>query len=135
MTTLAEAREAIYKTFIDAWDSIAPLTLDNEDFQPPNGSWVRLSVRHTGGGQETLGRTGNRRFERSGTAFIQVFTLQDTGTAAADTLANLARSIFEGTSITNTTIRFNNVALTEIGPTGKWYQINVSAAFDYDETK
>lgn len=140
MTTQAQAREAIYKRFIDAWAAIPrtePVTLDNESFrQPsPSSSWIRVSIRHRGAEQETMGPVGSRKFARTGVVFVQVFTPADTGTALSDLLIGLSRDIFEGVSIVGTTIRFNGVSTREVGPDGKWYSALVEAPFEYDETK
>jgi hypothetical protein len=136
MTTLPEAREAIYGAFETAWGATTSFTLDNEEYDPPsNANWVRVSVRHQFATQETLGGSGNRRFARLGSAFIQIFTLENTGTEDADTLATTAQAIFEGVSLTGTTVRFRDVIIREEGLDGKWYQTVVEATFEYDETK
>ena len=136
MTTLTAAREAIYQAFVDGWGATSVFTFDNENFDPPDdASWVRLSVRHNASTQETLGRTGNRRFARLGSALVQIFTRDNIGARTADTLATTAREIFEGVSLAGTTIRFLDVIVRETGPDGKWYQVVVEATFEYDETR
>lgn len=138
MTTLNQAREAIYAAFVADW-SVGPAsayTFDNEKFDPPEGApWARLSVRHRGAGQETLGRPGARRFARRGAAFVQVFVPEDTGTADADSLTARARAIFEGVTLAGTTVRFQDVIVRETGVDGVWYGMMVEAIFEYDETK
>ena len=136
MTTLPEAREAIYEEFATGWGTLTEYTLDNEKFEPPkHDPWARVSVRHTDGGQETLGTVGSRKFSRTGSVFVQIFTPENSGLSGADALLPIARAIFEGSRITQTTIRFLNVVAREIGLDGKWYQTMVEAAFEYDETK
>lgn len=136
MTTMAEAREAIYQRFVDEWTGGEVYTFDNEDFTPPeNANWARVAVRHLASTQETLGASGGRKFSRLGSVFVQIFTIQDTGTADVDTLSTRAREMFEGRGITGTTIRFYDVIVQETGPSGKWYQTTVEAQFEYDETR
>lgn len=137
MTTLPEAKEAIYLAFQTAWTPTGKaLTFDNEKFDPPvDDEWARLTVRHTGGGQETLGKVGNRKFARLGSVFVQVFTPIDQGTSEADVLVTTARNAFEGITLAGTTLRFLDVVAREAGPDGKWYQTVVEANFEYDETK
>lgn len=136
MTTMAQAREAIYQRFVNEWGSTLVYTFDNEDFNPPdNASWARVAVRHLASTQETLGASGNRKFARRGSVFVQIFTLQDTGTANVDTLATKVREMFEGRDIAGTNIRFYDVIVQETGPSGKWYQTTVEAQFEYDETR
>ena len=74
-------------------------------------------------------------FMRTGLCFVQVFVPIDQGTRQADTLAQAARAIFEGINLSSNAIRFNNVVLREVGPDDAWYQINLEAAFQYDERK
>lgn len=138
MTTIAQAREAIYQAFVDAWAGVTPIALDNEAFEPtPDVAWVRLVVRHTAGFQSTLGRTGNRKFASIGAAVVQISTKKNDGTAEADTLAKTAKDAFEGKSIAGTTIFFKDVNVRETAPSpdDDWYQVIVDAAFEYDETK
>lgn len=138
MTTITEAKEAMALQFITAWASETPVTIDNEEFDPPVNPpvpWVRFAVRHTASTQETLGRPGNRRYSRIGSAFVQVFTPQGIGTARADELARRARLAFEGLTLAGTTVRFLDVIIREIGVSGQWYQVVVEADFEYNETR
>ena len=136
-TTLNESRTAVYEAFIAAWTPTGhELTFDNEAFSPPvDVPWARLSVRQLASTQETLGRVGNRRFSRLAAAFAQIFVPIDEGTSIADNLATIARNAFEGTSLTGTTVRFQDVIVREIGPEGRWYNVTVEAQFEYDETR
>ncbi|KFH18434.1 hypothetical protein ELZ19_06685 [Brucella abortus] len=153
MTTLNQAREAIYERFIEAWSEgdfdfdfsqdyydvtgrFTAVTLDNEDFKPPKDDpWVRLAVRHRASTQETLGPKGHRRFARFGAAFVQVFVPQNTGTLDMDRLLTRAREAFEGLTLAGTTVRFLDVIVRETGPDGKWNASVVEAVFEYDETR
>ena len=137
MTTLNEAAEAIYQSFETAWGATSALTFDNEEFDPPdNAPFVRLTVRHNGARQDTIGRATNRKFGRTGSVFVQIFTLANEGRANADNLAQTARAVFEGVTLSGTTLFFRNVIVREIGPgDGRWYQVNVEAEFKYFETK
>lgn len=138
MTTLAEAKEAIYLAFTTAWGDETDFAFDNEDHKPPkNAPWVRLTVRHENGSQETLGAPGNRKFARNGRVFVQVFTPENSGTSRSDELLVLARNAFEGVTLAGTTVRFHGVTVREIGSTrqDKWFQALVDAPFEYDETR
>lgn len=139
MVTLVNARETIYQAFQTAWGATSPITHDNESFEPPvDTAWVRMVVRHDGSTLECIGGAGDggmNTYQRTGRVIMQVFTPLDQGTREADTLAQTARAIFEGTTLSSNAIRFNNVVLREIGPEGSWYQINLEAAFQYDERK
>ena len=137
MTTIDEAREAMYQLFSDGWTPTGfNFTLDNEKFKPTqNSPWARFVIRHAAATQDTLGRKGNRKFARFGSAITQIFVPDDAGTSQADDLIKTVQGIFEGERIPGTTIRFLDVIPQEIGAEGRWYQTNVNATFEYDETK
>ena len=136
MTDIVVAEEAIYQAFQDGWGATSAFTFDNEKFDPPeDDKWVRVAIRGNDSNQETLGKEGNRRFERSGILFIQCFTPENQGIKDANTLAKTAREIFEGKRISGTTIYFLSGTSRKIGPDGKWYQLNVEIPFRYDETR
>lgn len=135
-TTTPEARERIYALFLADFTATAAVTFDGEKYDPPDaGDWVRLSIRHQARAQESLGGVGRRKFESVGSVIVQCFIPLDSGRSAADTLAEDARSVFEGKHLQPEGIRFTSAAITEVGATEDWYQINVEAFFTYTETK
>lgn len=148
MTTLREAREAIYKRFKDEWmsgsDPLTPYTFDNEAFDPPKGGdgrgtpWARCSVRNLDAGQQTLGRAGARKFFRIGLARVEIFVPPGSGRWDTDTYMMAAQALFEGrTTPGGTNIRFFEVTPQEIGliEDGRWDLSTVEARFDYEEIK
>lgn len=92
-------------------------------------------MRHNDRAQESLGGVGRRKFESGGSVFVQCFAPLDGGRASADTLAAVARTIFEGKTLSPEGIRFTSSVTRELGPDGAWYQINVESTFTYTETK
>lgn len=133
MTTLSEARTAIYNAF----DAVMTLRseeyfFDNEVASLQSTTWLRLVIRHSDSRQETLGKEDNRKFDRSGFVIVQIFVPLDEG-MVDDTLVSAVRNIFEGKTISS--IRFYGVNVREIGPDTKWFQINIEAPFNYEETK
>ena len=138
MATLQEAREAIYLKFLTDYTALpsARITADNEQYDPPAGqSWGRLSVRHTGSVQESLGPVGLRKFTRIGSCFFQVFVPQNQGVDEADQLAQAARSVLEGISLIDNTVRFTNSVIRETGTENGWFGVVVESFFEYTETK
>lgn len=136
MTTANQAKEAVYQRFLDLFTGLADdkIAFDNDEFEEPNSEpWARLVVRMDTRLQETLGRVTNRRFRTTGTVFVQVYTVVNTGVKQGDTLAKEAADIFEAVSFSGLDFREANVR--ETGPDGKWYQHLVTAQFDYDEIK
>ena len=134
MTTLNEAREAVYSRFTTEWGSSSAFTFENESFdEPADSPWVRVSVRSLSRSQETMGRVGNRKFRPTALVFVQVYTRTNTGVEQGDTLAVQAKDIFEAISFSG--LDFNNGLVRETGPDGKWYQHVAEIKFDYEEIK
>lgn len=134
MTTINQAKDTILKAFATSWDSaLCPYVGDNEDLTNPKAPWARIVVRHTAGGQETLGQEGNRKYNRIARVLIQIFTAKGKGTKQADGLAQSAINIFEGKTING--LYFYNGIAREVGSDGEWYQIVVDITFNYDEIK
>lgn len=136
MTTLGQAKEAIYLRFVDNFTGVTldRIVFDNEDFaEPSTGDWVRLTVRSTARIQDTLGRTGNRRFRARASVFVQVYTVANTGVKQSDTLTKETADIFEGVSFSG--LDFQSAVVRETGPDGRWYQSVVEVQFDYDEIR
>lgn len=135
-TTDEEAEQAILAAFVTAWADRTPYVFDNEDFTAPKDApWARLSVRLSGGGQDTLGPPGSRHFERRGTVFVQVFVPQNTGKTSSRALTRVARETFEGVTLVGTTVRFTDVVVRDGGPDGSWFMSTVEAPFAYDEKR
>lgn len=134
MTTLGEARESVYSRFVTEWAATTPFVFGNEELEEPTDDpWVRVTVRNLSRGQETMGRTGNRRFRSAASVFVQVYTRTNVGVEQGDGLAVQARDIFEATSFSG--LDFNDGVVRESAPEGKWYQHLAEIAFDYDEIK
>ena len=135
MSTANEARVDIYNRFNTLWANATPVTFDNEKFNPPanEAPWARLSIRNISAAQETLGKVGNRKYERKGLISIQIFTKTNSGVSAADTFSEAAKNIFEGTSFNN--VIANNAVIKEIGVSDGYYQHLVQIDFFYTETK
>lgn len=139
--TAAEARVEIQTTVNVAWLADAssqnlPLLWEDKPEAPPDsGAWARVTLRHATGRQATLrGATGERRFRRTGTLTVQIFTPHGEGLTLNDTLSKIITDALEGVTTASGVI-FRDVRPNEIGPDGKWYQTNVLAGFEYDEVR
>lgn len=145
MTTISQAREAVYAAFLTEWNNRTPVALDNEEFKVEDQindttgemtSWVRLTMRHLAGGPETLGGRGNVKYQRTGQVLAQIYTACNNGTLEADALMQTILDVYDGQRLTGTTVRFNGAVPLEEGvPDGDWYRASVEVAFVYDETK
>ncbi len=149
MSTLTHdaAADAILVQFKAQWDadsaavagSIPPVEYDN--LSPPDplrAIWTRVNVAHNpgAGGQTSIGAVGERLFDRHGIVTIQVFVDQGIGVTLARALANIAVVAFEGTTVGPANeVWFRNVRMAEVGPTDRWFQVNVTAEFQYDTLK
>lgn len=134
MSTINEARADVYDRFTTLWAKRTLVTFPNETFDPPEDlPWVRVSVKNIDGGQETLGKSGNRKYKRDALIFVQVFTSLNSGTEGNDILCEAAKTIFEGVSFNSVTA--NNSVIKEIGPSDGHYQQNVQTEFFYIEIK
>lgn len=131
MTTPNEAAEAIYARF-EANIGDTPFTYENEDLDAPDG-WVRLSIRHNGRRQETMGRATNRRFESRGSIFAQCYGRTNLGRQGVDALALTVANIFEAQSFNG--VNTFEATPREQPPDGKWFWIEVEIVFAYYERK
>lgn len=136
MSTFIEVRNAIIKRFRASFSAV-PMALDNQNFDPPTPSatikWVRLSVQFVGGRQDSFGKSGNRKFLKSGLLSIQVFTAIDEATNVNDTLCQQVQDLFEGVRIDD--IWFYDGGIRFSGAENEWFQQNVVFDFDFEDVK
>lgn len=133
MTSVNTAREALYQEFNTAWAGATPLVFENEDYEEGTVAWVRFIMRNEDGEQLSMGASGSRHFERNGRVLVQIFTPINVGTSAADTLAENARTILEGKTISG--VHIYDVTTREVGVEGKWFYVLVEAPFQFFTTK
>jgi len=140
--TASEARVIVYNHFKDNWSppnpAVTNYVFDNEAFDPEGISeWLKVSMKGTGGGQETLGESGNRVFRRRAVLQIQIYTTVDQGLLRLDALAEAARDLFEAKTIS--LVMFNNSTyledIEEKETKGLWVKGLVQIFFSYDQIK
>lgn len=125
------AEATIRAHFSTTWNSLTPIAFPDVQFTPPNGTWVRFSMKHTDGFQASIGAPTSNMFRRRGVVYIQIFQKEGQGSTDARTKADTASDIFIGKVIQG--IRFNDVVARDIGADGNgWYQWQVAANFEYD---
>jgi hypothetical protein len=98
--------------------------------------WGRVSIKHTGGRDAAIGRSGGlKRFRRVGFALVECFVPYKTGAdwTASRRLAMLAQAAYQGKGTVNG-VTFSGVTLTENGKSGSFYLCTVLANFRWDET-
>jgi hypothetical protein len=141
-TTVQNARDEIYALIQAAWvasgtsaflvfDDMKGLTPDNQN------PWARASVRHTSGGEISIsGGVGKRRYNRTGTLYVNLFAQPGDGLRALDPLVKIVLDAYEGKT-TPSGVWFTKAQVRELGllPSPGYYQLNVLVNFSYDEIK
>lgn len=155
MSVWREVQEALYGRWAANWavvpgaDPLIPLTpfvFEDEKFDPatvtsPAGwdpdkdAWARFSVKRMPGGAGTLGRPGNRKMDRVGFVFVQLFRPPLQGVGYLSDLGERAAGIFENCRMPAHDIRFGQV---EPGASadlegGRWLGLSVEGRFDYEQ--
>lgn len=135
--TFDEARDVMLAIVKAIWDPTGyPIVwTDVPDTVPTSETvWARATVRHSGGGQSSLsGEDGTRRFERTGTLFIQVFAPVGDGSTAG---YGAAQTMINGLEdARNPSVWFKDILMQELGQYGSFEQINVQATFSYDDVR
>lgn len=103
--TIDSAREAVYARWLALWVTSGrprtPSVFENEDeraLDAGSSPWARVTVRNHDGGQDSLGRPGERKFWRPINIFVQLFHPRNTGMRASGLDAAAAQAIFEASS-------------------------------------
>jgi len=96
-----------------------------------NAPWARFNMRHTRGAQTSLGGPAGSKYTRSGVIIVQVFTpVGKQGLVVGLALGKVIRNAFEAKQSTGY-VYLRHVAVKEVGRSGPWMQVNVSADFVY----
>ena len=148
LPTFSQARDEIQALFQSAWNANSPALnggtaprvewdgVSDGTSRDPAKPYAAVFVRHSGSSQATLGRVGQRRFNRRGLVVVQVYTPINNrvGLSLAESFAIIARNAYEGVG-TSSGIWFRNTRINEIGPDKSWYRMDVLSEFEYDELK
>ena len=146
MTSPTTARNTLVGALRTAWlasgtTSAIELQYDNVRDDPPTGvdaegrplPFGRITMRHTGGTQETLGNVGARKFDSGGVVTMQIFTAPGDGHALSDVIVAEVRAAMQALRSPNGVWLSEISPPIEIGRTGTWFQVNVTATFAYEE--
>ena len=133
--TPAEARNAIVSRYLTEFNGQFPIAIDNREFEAPETpeKWTRIAVRFSSGNQSSLGQDGNRKFEKRGLVFIQVFTPSGEGTDNNDSLAKLILDLMDGERLDN--LWLFNGRINTIGNDGAYFQQNIILDFTFEEIR
>lgn len=143
MPNMAMAEETMLAAAFAALPVGTPVDWPNKEWDPvahgPHpregiDAWATVHVLHGGSDQMSMGSDGSRVFTRGGSIVVQVFVpAGQRGLADASALAMAATGAFEGKTIDG--VRFYRVGSRTVGRDGSWFQVNVSADFEFDEVK
>jgi hypothetical protein len=142
VTVWGEVQEALYQRWTDAWvdggEPATPYCFEDETFDPPEGLWARFSVKRRPGGPGTIGRPGNRKMDRVGVVYVQLFVPPGDGVERLTIAGERAARIFENCRLlTVHDVRFGTV---EPGDTfdsdgGRYRAVVVEGRFDYEDIR
>lgn len=144
MTTLNEARGAVYNRVLAEWPPVWPdiqFCFDDESLDPgtdANGKvlpWVRFSVRQIAAAQQTLGAPGNRKYTRRALVRAEVYTAPGTGQKVPDLMCQTALEMFEGRYLAGTLMYGGAAAEQGLVLEDRWKLSTVEVYFDYEEIK
>lgn len=128
---LYEARDVLFGIISDlphpiVWtDTVAEMPVSEE-------VWLRASIRHATGNQDSLScENGTRRWRRTGTFFVQVFDPVGGALSTSYEVAEGLLSRFQ--NFKHAVMWLRQPRIAEIGYSGNFHQLNVSVTFDYDD--
>lgn len=112
---------------------------DGLEQRPPDGeaSWARLGLVHSPASGQVRGiggptEDGPRVYHYFGQVFVQLFTTAGDGLSVSDVVSKtLVQALRRGRTPSGALTR--NASAVEVGRDGPWYQVNVTADFEYDE--
>ena len=143
MTTINEAREAVYQAFDTGWASRTVRQLEGVPFTEPiiDVDWIRVVVRNFTGATETLGDSGNKKHRRKASVIMSIFTPADQGMKAGADHAQFALDIFESKNIAvpggSERLDFiaGDIREVPLGDGDKSRHVEVEVPFDFTQIK
>lgn len=132
MTGFTQEQLDIETLFHDTWDLLTPaipVAHDNESYDPVSSDvteWVRLVVRNGDAEKKNIS-SANNKYRYKGVIFLQIFTKEGTGSGRANEIADIAAPIFRDKIYSN--IHFSVPAVTKVGNSNGWYQVNLNCGF------
>jgi hypothetical protein len=139
---LIDARKAITSRYLTEFALLypaIPIFIDNKGDSSKGtadkgDSWVRITVISTSPNGQTLGKPGNRKYNKLGFINCQIFTSINQGTNANDEMADASKELFEGVSFASKLWCYDGRVET-IGSDGEFWQQNAINVFEYEYTR
>lgn len=145
ITKLSDADKEMADLFRQAWEVSAGYKTEwpnmKANINPDDGdTWARWNLDYVGGGQSSMGKTGQRKFEKRGLIYVTVYTPLGAGLASARDASQVAIFAYEGKR-TPSDVWFRNVRIESEGHgkgTGgnkSWWTTLVVAEFSYEHLR
>lgn len=144
--TEKQAIEAIYEQWESGWEALhpaspsdpdhVPFSLRNEADNPAPGAlgaWARVSVIHTTAEQVTQGSAPNRKFDRRGNVFVQLFAPLNAGVALLAELADDVRTALANRGLGE--LNLYEGRTVEVPEDGIWAMTTVVIPFRYTDMR
>jgi hypothetical protein len=131
--TAALERAAVGQV-LDAWTA-TQIEWPNREFTPPTkAGWLRVVLQAGDAAQIEIGGTPKNIHRHPGLVLIQVFVPANWGDKTALDLADQVAALFRRVRVEHTdgSIVFRTPTVRAIGPSGAYYQVNVSVPFVRD---
>jgi len=130
MPTLEQVEDSLSAAFAAAVSPL-PVAWGNVEFDTEGiAEWLRFDVQYNGGTNPEL---NGKSFRRFGILSVQIFVAATTGKRRARQIAETVLATFEGQTIGG--VRLRNVGPTDVGVSDAWYQMNVTAQFEFDQIR
>lgn len=124
---------AIRTKFATDWGVTTTVAYENAEFRPPaaDTAWARLTVVDAMSEQVSMG--GNTNFYRhSGLIIVGIFTPLNAGDKLALSYVDSVSAIFRSWRDPTNKITVYSPEVVRVGPSDKWYQVNVQFYFERD---
>ena len=135
--TFEQANDDMMKMINDAWSVTGHKIFFEsvvDEREQETLPFLRVFVRHAGGGQRTLGGVDSRMFERRGFLRFEVYARITNGLQESYQLAKVVADAYEGRSSDNG-VWFRRVRISERGKDGIFNRTDVIVDFEYHEMK
>lgn len=137
--TPSDAYKAILQHFGTEWSALnpaVPYTIDNRRLTQPTPPFAQVEITNLGSDQRTMGKAGNRRFERRGFIDVRLYAARDVGRGQLDSLAETVTEIFEALDLSG--LRTYATSVTELRSNREYpalWCLLVRTPFEFDETR
>ncbi|PCI54162.1 MAG: hypothetical protein COB36_10750 [Alphaproteobacteria bacterium] len=126
-------RKTLETKMAGGWTT-TPVKYENNPFTKPSKEWVRFTLiegegRTAGGGSSVCVRD-------SGLISLQIFVLENKGTATSNTLKDSFKTLFEHKRITDLNggrdIKTYSASVIPVGVSSGWHQTNITIPYRRD---